>query len=253
MAIGDYGNGNSNNSNGNNKLYENTYYSRLRAKTSDGKTALGYSFRSGLLIISIAEQKDGFRYEDLEAIHLSPTKATILANQLKSFKSEMEAGNLVPGKAYGVNAGMGEKVTYIAAHIDEDNNILITIGKFDSNGQIIEKATTHFNKEYHYGLEWNNIESMDLSKAYYDNLELDQLITLAEDFGRSMSGAYAYSHADLTRYDNARILGKMDPIYDKLGIERRSSGNGGGNRGTNNFLNNAGTSSNHTTLDDIME
>lgn len=250
MAIGDDRN---NNSNGNGKLYENTYYSRLRAKTSDGKLALGYSFRSGLLIISIAEQKDGFRYEDLEAIHLSPTKATILAEQLKTFKREMEAGNLVPGKAYGVNAGMGEKVTYIGAHIDDEAKVLITIGKFDSNGQIVEQATTNFNKEYHYGLEWNNIESMDLSKVYYDNLELDQLIVLAEDFGRAMSGAYAYSNADLTRYDNARILGKMDPIYDKLGIERRSSSGNGGNRGTNNFLNNAGTSSNHTNLDDILE
>jgi hypothetical protein len=63
-----------------------------------------------------------------------------------------------------------------------------------------------------------------------------------------MNGAIAYSFADLTRYDNARILGKLDPIYDKLGIERRSYNNRG--NGSNNFLNN--TQSTSKSIDDIL-
>ena len=70
------------------------------------------------------------------------------------------------------------------------------------------------------------------------------------DFARSMSGAYAYSVADLTRYDLGAIKSKMDPIYDKLGIERRSPGNR--NYGENNFLTNAKAStSTSTSFDDI--
>jgi hypothetical protein len=74
---------------------------------------------------------------------------------------------------------------------------------------------------------------------------------MVKDFARSMSGAYAYSVLDLGRFDIAGIKGKMDPIYDKLGIEKRSFNN---NRsyGENNFLSNAkSTSSNSTTFDDI--
>ena len=54
MSIGDFG-GNSNSNNNSNKVYEGTYYSRLRLKQSDSSKTIGVSFRSGLLIISIKQ------------------------------------------------------------------------------------------------------------------------------------------------------------------------------------------------------
>ena len=62
---------------------------------------------------------------------------------------------------------------------------------------------------------------------------------------------YAYSVADLTRYDLGAIKSKMDPIYDKLGIERRSYNGNRNYGGENNFLTNAKSSSNSTSFDDI--
>lgn len=250
MAIGDNGNSGSNN---NGKLYENTYYSRLRVKNSESKLSLTPSFKSGLLVLSIAEQKEGFKYDTIEEIYLSPTKAKLLALEIEKFKEYLEKGDIIPGKAFGVNAGMGEKVTYIGFHATEDMRTIVTIGKIDGSGNIIEKADITLNKDYHYALEWDNINNMDVAKATYDGLELDQIHEVCEDFGRHMNGAIAYSVADLTRYDHARIVSKMDPIYDKLGIERKSY-NGNSNRGSNNFMNNLGnTDSNHRSMDSIED
>lgn len=258
MAVGDYGNNNGANSNGNNnKMYENTYYSRLKIKNSEENLCLNISFRSGLLILEITElQKDnGFKYETLETIYLSPTKAKLLAAELVKLKVYMiNANEIQAGKAFGVNAGMGEKVSYIGFHLTNDKTILVTIGKIDGGGNIIEQATMNLNYNYHFALEWEDINNMDLKKVYDNNLEIDQIYELLMDFSRSMNGAAGYSAIDLGRYDLGRVLKKMDPIYDKLGIERRNSGsNNYGNR-TNNFLENSGsTNSNSTTIEDIED
>lgn len=255
MAIGNnYQNNNSGNSNNGNGrgLYENTYYSRLRFKNDN--LALNVSFRAGLLILEISEVKEGFKYEALETIHISPTKAKLFAEEISKFKKYYAEGNIVEGRAFGVNAGMNEKVSYIAIHANEDKDILITIGKIDGQGNILEQATTALNRDYHFALEWNDVRNMDVEKVYNDVIELDQLYEIVLDFSRHMNGVMAYSVADLTRYDNARILSKMDPIYDKLGIERRSS-NGNSSYGTgNSFLENSGrVSSRSTTIDDMEE
>lgn len=251
MAIGDF---NNNSTNNNGKMYEGTYFSRLKFKNVDSKLTLTPSFRSGLLILDIAEQKEGFKYDSIGNIYLSPTKARIFANEIIKFKEYLASGNIVPGKAFGVNAGMNDKVSFIALHADTDKNIFVTIGKFDSNGNIVEQATITLNKDYHFALEWDNLDSMDVAKAFDNDVEIDQLYDLVYDFGRSMSGAEAYSYIDLGRYDYGRILRKMDPIYDKLGIERRTMSSGENSYKSNSFLNNSkSVNSNHTTIDDMED
>lgn len=257
MAIGaDYSNSNQSNSN---KLFENTYYSRLRIKNADTKLALGFYFKSGLLYADISELKDSstFKYESLETICLSPTKASILCMEIDSFinflNESRKSGIADTGKAFGVNAGLSEKVSYIAFHLSEDLSTCITIGKIDGSGNIIERATIMLNRDYHYGLEWTDVNDMKLEKNIYDDIEIVQIRSLLEDFSKSMNGAYGYSAIDLGRYDLARVLKKMDPIYDKLGIERLNSGNYSGSK-TNNFLNNIGNkSSNNVSIDTIED
>lgn len=246
MAIGDNGTANNNG-----KLYENTYYSRIKFKSPDSKLCLSVSFRSGLLILDIAELKQDFKYDSIVAIYISPTKARIFADEIKKFIEYYNAGDIVPGKAFGINAGMNDKVSYIGIHANEEKTVLITIGKIDSQGNITESATISLNKEYHFGLEWDNINEMDVSKSYNDMTELNQLYDLMKDFSRSMSGAYGYSAIDIGRFDTARILKKMDPIYDKLGIERRTYNNNGPR---NDFFSNSkNVQSNHTSIDDMEE
>jgi hypothetical protein len=254
MAIG---NGYSYNSRGNgdnsgsaqNKLFEATYYSRLRFKNPETKMSISPSFRSGNLVLEISEILDNFKYDSKIAINISPTKARLFADKLKQFKDEIVNGTYTDGKGYGITSGMREKVTYIAAH-SENGSMIITIGEIDGNGNIIKSFDYNINKDYHYSIQWNNVRNMDIVKDIDNFIELNQLIDLVEDFGRVMSGAIGYSAADINRYESARVLRKMDPIYDKLGIERISNG---GNYGgaSNNFLNNAKTESNHTSFESI--
>ena len=249
MAIGDTNTNNSNQG----KLYENTYYPRIRIRNAESKLSLNTSFRSGLLILEICELKEGFKYDPIIAIYLSPTKAKLFAKEIEKFIAYLESGEIVEGKAFGVNAGMNDKVSFIAIHADTNKNIFISIGKFDSQGMITENHTIGLNKEYHFSLEWDNLDTMDVVKVHDDMIEVEQLYELCKDFGRSMNGAQAYAYADLARFDNVRILRKMDPIYDKLGIERLNpKGNGGSYSSKNNFLDSAkSSSSNHMSFDDM--
>lgn len=255
MAIGGtFNNSNNNGENKSNKLWENQYYSRLRIKNADGKLQLSASFRSGLLILSMDEVGENYSTTAVEQIFLSPTKALLLANELDAFMKYTKEGNIDSNKGFGVSAGMGEKVTYIAFHATADNTKMVTIGKINNTGSILEKRTMSFNKDYHYALEWNNVETFDAERTVYDDVELDMLKALLVDFSRSMNGAIAYSTADITRYDLNKVLNKMDPIYDKLGIERKFSNGYSGGSKTNNFLSNLGAksmSSNSISLDDI--
>lgn len=245
MAIGDFG-GNSNENN-TRKYYDNSYYPRTRIKKDGGDSALSFEYKSGLLqvkILNVASNGFSLDTEHPKAIiYLSPTKATLLAQQIRQFKEYLnETKKIDPNKAYGVNGGMGEKISFIAFHADEDRNISVTIGKFDGNGKIIESADTMLNKDYHYALEWNNLKEMDVTRVFNNDIELNQLLYMFEDFGRYMNGAAAYAQADLTKFDFTRISNKLDPIYEKLGIERMTRNNNFKPRQDNNFLNNTGKS-----------
>ena len=250
MAIG--GTYNANNSDGGNKkLYENTYYYRLKVKNDSAKLALGYSYRSGNLIVEASEIKEGFHYDLIESVFISPTKALLFSKEIDKFIEYLNESKIDEKKAFGITTGMGEKVSYIGFSADKEKHIYLTLGKIDGSGNITNSVTVPFNSDYHYAIEWNNIDAMDLEKVQYEDVELIQFQNMVKDFARSMSGALAYSVLDLGRFDIAGIKSKMDPIYDKLGIEKRSFGGNRNYGGENNFLSNAKSTSNSTTFDDI--
>ena len=249
MAIGDGNFNNASSNSGRQQLYERTYYSRLRFRND--KLGISVNYRSGLLILEMNESDQNYKVTPIISIHLSPMKAHLFSEEIKKFKKYLSEDKVKENVAFGVNAGMGEKVSYIGLHTNTNKDILLTIGKFDNKGQIIEDHTFTFSKDYHYALEWNDISKNSIEKSYYNFAELDIFHNLIIDFSRSMNGATAYAQADLTRYDHQRIVGKMDPIYDKLGIERRNNGYGGSR--DNNFLSNATVSSRTTTIDEMED
>lgn len=250
MAIGD---GTTNNGSSNSgKIYDNTYFSRQRFRNTNISTALSTKFNGGLLKLEISNIKDGFNYEPVIEISISPTKALMLCDEIKKFKEYIKGKKIEENVAFGINAGMNEKISYIGLHSNENKDIFLTIGKFDGSGAIVESATYTMNKDYHFSLEWKDIAANDLDKVYHDNVELDQFETMIEDFAHYMNGALAYSVWDIGKYDTSRILRKMDPIFDKLGIERLSGNKSNRSFGTNNYLNNASKSSNHTSYDSLI-
>jgi hypothetical protein len=246
MGIGDSTNSNFN------KIYDPTYYSRLTLKNSDSKR-LSISYRSGLMILEIGKSigsGDSFKVETEETIYLSPMKAHILTNQINSFIEYKKAGNIDPKKAFGVNAGMGEKVTYIAFSADTDGSNVITIGKFDGKGVIVESASFRMSIDFNYALNWDDLAANNLTKVFDNDAEIIMLRNAIADFSRSMSGAYGYSAFDINRYEQNKANKRIDQIFDALGIERQ---NYGGNKSfsQNNFLNN--TSSKSTSYEEIED
>ena len=259
MAIGDYGNGNSNN---NQKNTETTYYSRMRFRTKDNKRMLSCSFWSGLMILSIddVDINNGFKPNQLELIRLSANKAKILYMELKALKEYINNSKTIdPNKAFGVSAGLGNETPYIGFSVKEDddlNRILcVTIGKINNNGDILSAQTMVFdNHEYTCGLEWNDISHMDVVSVQYTNIELDIIMDALYAFSTNMNGALAYSIYDLGRYDANRTNKKFDAIFDKLGIEKIGSNRSYGSSGGNSFLNNlSAKNSTPTSLDELGE
>lgn len=249
MSLGD---AKGKNGNGN-KVFENTYYSRVGFKDYDQKLRLGFQYKSGMLVVDLSKEKDGFSYETAANIFITPTKSKILLKQIEMFEKYLsEESHPDPNKGFGINAGMGEIVSVLILHVNEDGKKSITIGKVNGDGKYTERVDYTFSTDFNYGLEWKNISSMNCEKKYCDTVEFEMFVDAIQQFSLASNGAYAYSVADLTRYDTRSILNKMNPIYDKLGIER----NNGNNRSGNNFFNkdrgNGGTSE-HKSYDDMEE
>ena len=248
MALGDKNGGSS-------KLYENTYYSRIRFKDYENKLVLGFSFNKGMIIADISREKDGFQYESVAQIYITATKAKILLSQIAKFKEDLANGLKDANIGYGINAGLGEIVSILAVHVTAAGNKAVTIGKVDGDGNYKEKVTFTFSKQNIYGLKWSDVESMKVGKEFEDEIEFEQFIEVIAQFATASTGAIGYSTIDIARYDYKALMNKMHPIDDKLGIERNNY-NGRGGSG-NNFFNNNGSkeeenkSSQHKSVDDL--
>jgi hypothetical protein len=163
----------------------------------------------------------------------------------------LASGKIDEKKGFGINAGMSEKTTYIVFHALKDSTIVVTIGKFDTNGVITESYDYAFAKDYSFSLSWKDYTKNDLDKVYDNMQEYNLLKTTILDFGHYMNGVLGYSVHDTGRYDYARMINKFDSIYDKLGIER-SYNNGPRNYTQNSFLTNSGSAPKRTSsIDDI--
>src|SRR5574344_1620107 len=218
-----------------NKLYDQPYYSRISFKNQNEKRAFGFTYRSGMIIIEIKSIEGNNNITDLESIFITPTKAKLLLSEISQFRKDIE-----------------------------DGNIVFTISKIDSNGAIVNSADFTCSTDYHYSIECSNYQDMStMNKVFHNGVELDTLESALREFSNASTGAYAYATADMTRYDHKAILTKMDPIYDKLGIERKiyqkatqtsvSQNNYFNNRPNLGAANSTTASSDHKSYDEALD
>lgn len=238
MALGDARSSNSKSNANSGKVFDQTYYSRIRIKNKD-KLAVGFTYSKGLLKVEISEEQEGYRYEPIASITLSPNKAKLLANELEQFINKMKSGEEIdPKSGVGVNTGMGDVVSFIAFKTtgkrpDVPEHSFV-VGKVDTTGAIQNPVEFIFNVDYDYALHWTNVENMEVEREMYQFAGIETFLDVLKEFIMSSAGAIGASVWDTGRYDVARISRKMDPIYDKLGIEKKTSGSGTGN--TENFF-----------------
>lgn len=216
------------------------FYSRM--KFSSKNLSMGFGFWKGMLKISISEKAEsnngGFpQYNEVVYIHLSPTKARILKHEIKKFLAEPATVDTPPR---GVNTGSSDVqgMIFIGNREDSTPDIprrYMTIGKVDASGNIVDSCEFDFNSNYHFGVVFTNTSGqLQISKEYYDDLEIEQFVTFLDEYIWSANGSTGYFTTDLARYQTARIENKIDDIATAVGVEKKSSG-GQTNRSNGDF------------------
>ena len=248
-----------NRDNGNSKkVYDKTYYSRLKFRNPDTKVVLGFSFSAGMLIVGLSQADDNNQYTSIIDCKLTGLKARVLLHEYNQFNNDFANKKIKnSGCGYGVTTGMSAIVTILGFCV-VDGSKAIAIGKVDESGKVIELHKFKFNDQFHYGLEWSDMNNMVVEKRFYPDIEFDAFGTILQEFINSYGGAAGYIQADLTKYDFRHIDNSINAVLKGLGVQVPSSvsgGNYGKARGYFNTpaSNNASTQthSNSTTIDDI--
>lgn len=216
----------------NNKgIFEPSYYSRLRWKNEESKLTLSVSFWKGLLKLSITQAQQDFsgsvNIDEIAYIHLSSMKASIMAQYVEKIINDKNSTDIL-----GVNTGSSETQGLIAVSRDTNGVPYLFIGKVDGNGKYLSSQKFLFNHKYNYGLNIKSLEDLKFDKEYMDELELQQLHDLFEDYARSSNGALGFSVHDVARYEEAKASDSLFKIMTNLGIK------GGGKSGnsSNSFF-----------------
>ena len=226
MALGtnsrNYHSGNQGNNQ--NQMFEPSYYSRLRIKNPEQNLALSFTFWKGTLKIAINETgtnvQDGrSNNTELAYIHLSPTKAMILAEGVSRIIND--DSNAV----YGIDTGSGETRGFIAVG-REMGNPYIFIAKVNPNGDYESSQRFNFNVDYNYILKIHDITNLKCQKEFMNNVELVQFMNLLKDYSRCASGALGASVHDIGRYEAAKTSNLIRKIAEKSGADSKY-GNGG--------------------------
>ena len=236
-----------------------TYYSRMRINNPTDSLSLSFTFWNGTLKLSISEfsqdrATSGGKNNDLASIYFSPTKAKMFSKCIRAIIDNPSSKEIV-----AVDTGAGEKRGFIAIG-REDGKPFIFVARVDGNGNYESSQRFNFNWDYSYTLKVVDLKKLKYQKVYDNNVELEQMFTLFNEYANAMSGAYAYATHDLGRYDNFRSNNVMQAIADKVGAETgKSSGNynRSNNRGGSYFDNNGssdtGSGAKYQSIDDLDE
>lgn len=258
MSLGN----NYNNNQKKNSVYDPTVYSPYRMNNAESKvdpTCLTFSYWRNLLRIGIAPKKDTgndevrFDTENAIYIYLSHTKARIFADILRKFLDNPEAydNSGVPSGDNIITISTGKQYNSISP--------VITIKKVDAEGHVVSDYVYQIKSDYYFAIRDYEPETGNFNKvtADYDNMEIEQMITLLEEYYKAMTSAVSYSVLDTFKYEHNRITNRIDKIAEKLGVEVNSGGSKSNYSSTSYFNNsgnsNSGSGANYSqaTMDDI--
>ena len=242
MALGDGG------QNQQKRSTEDSYNSRLTLYDPATTKYLKFKFWAGKVVISInvgeSSEQQGFKYNETIAAFLTPLKAKMMAEELIKFKNDPNSNPV------GVVSG-GDPSTCLT-FLRDNSNVVVDIRKVDGKGKVTAADKFTIQKDYHYSVSYKNYEKLDFTKNFYNDLELQAIIDIFNNFYNACNGANAYSVLDMSRFNYGRLRSNTEAIMDKLGIQRYSS-RGSGNSFFNNSNNDSsfGSGSNSNHMDDI--
>ena len=258
------GNTYDNNARGKKEVYDPSVYTPYKMNNAEGKieqTCLSFSLWNNSLKISIFPRKntgvDGqvsFDYDNGISIYLNHTKARMLANEIRHFMADPEKfdNSGVPSGQALITVSRGTEFNSPAP--------LIIIRKIDENGTVMSSFAYETKNNFFFSVR-NYTEAGQFQKSYddYRKLELEEIVTMLEEFYKASTCAVAFTVIDQMKYENTRQKNVLNAIASKLGVET----SGGGSRrsySSSSYFNNAsgsgpsnqsGPGYTQTSLDDI--
>lgn len=203
--------------------YIPVYYSEYGTGNQDGidPSALSYSFYNRMLKLSISPlkmnngDKVAYDHDNAAIAWLTHTKARMLYNEIK----RVLAGEISNG---GVTTGKEGLVIFTNGKELGVNAYCLSINKIDENGNVLSSYAYEFKSKYHYSVENFNPKDASHKKHLYDNIEVQQLLDVLEQYYLAMTGATAYSVMDANRFSTQANTTKIDLIMSKLGVEYKT-------------------------------
>ena len=218
-----------NNQNSNRNTPEVTVYSGYRMNNAESQidaTCLTARFWKTNLCLSINPRKNTgndevtFDMDNGITIYLSHTKARILKNELELFLKDPVTYN-----CSGVNSGAA--VITISNGVEYGKNTpVLTIRKLNDESQVVASFAYEFKSNYYFALRNYDGKNYNTAADEYKNIEIEQLITLLDQYVLSATGAQAFSVLDNGKFATARTNAKIDAIAASLGVELPGSSNG---------------------------
>lgn len=200
--------------------YMPAYYSSYNTGNPEGidPSALSYSFYNRMLKISISPVKMNsgnqvsYDHENAASVWLTHTKARLFYEEIKKVLN----GDITNG---GVPTGTEGLIRFCDGKELGVNNYCLIINKVNESGEVTSSYAYEFKTKHHYAVENYDPKDSSHKKAYFNELEVQQLLDLLEQYYISMTGAMAYSVIDANRFTTNTNNTKLDLIMSKLGVE----------------------------------
>lgn len=230
-----YGNYNNNQNSKKSGPFEPTVYSPYRFNNSMStvdQTALTCQFWSKSLRISIcpktAESPNDQPTFDLKngiSIYLNHTKARMLAEVLKSFLADPEAND---------NCGVASGTSIICFSTGKEFNSkypLVIIRKVGDDGNVTSSFAYEIKGDYHFAVTgFSEKSGGKYGTRQFPMIELEQLLTVLEEYYKAETRAIAYTVVDEMKWDSYRTSTKLNRIGEKLGLDMSFGSSGGQQR-----------------------
>ena len=225
-----------------------TVYSNYRMNNAESmvdQTCITFRYWKQSLVIGIYPRKAtgndeiAFDMDNGITIYLSHTKARILKHELELFLSDPVTYNSV-----GVPSGQAAISISNGAEYGKDNPV-VTIRKVSENGEVIASFAYEFKTNFHYAIR--NYDGKNFDSAYddYKNIEIEQFITVLDEYVKASTNAVAFTVMDQRKYSFARMDNKIEAIAASLGVDlAKSSGGSRGRYNSSSYFNNNSNSDN---------
>lgn len=259
MALGN--NSYNNNSKSDKKDYSPTTFSTVRLTNIDSSidpTSLGFSYWKGMLKISIVPIKisgDEVHYDRDNGISacLTPLRASLLYNYLLAFKN-----NPTEYINFGINTR--NAVLYITNGKEEfgiDDSIFFVIKSVDDSGNKISEIAYQFktaDSDYFGIVDYREGSNFLKDTRFARTIEFDMFLNVFKNYIDAVSGGYAATVVDATKYSFNSVIGKLTTIQENLGIDTSSKSKKNGYNASQFYNNNGGyATSNSSDYSDKIE